>query len=91
MARVDRMRIVVDVPELDAVRVTKGMAATARFQALEGKEFKGTVARTSGALDRNARTLRVEIDLANPDGTLLPGMYANVTLTPKTAEPKKKE
>jgi len=36
----------------------------------------GTVTRTSWALDTNARTLRVQIDLPNPEGRLRPGMFA---------------
>ncbi len=91
LARVDRMRLVVDVPERDAVNATKGMAAAIRFDAIEGKVLKAAVSRTSGALDERARTLRIEIDLPNSDGKLLPHMYAYVTLTPKTAEVKKKE
>jgi membrane fusion protein, multidrug efflux system len=91
VARVDLMRVLVQVPETDALLVEKGTPANLRFTALPDQEFKGTVARTAGALDPKARTLRVEIDLPNPDGKLMWGMYANVILMPKTGEAKKKE
>ena len=39
-------------------------------------DFQGTVTRTSWALNIKSRTLRAEIDLANPESRLLPGMYA---------------
>jgi multidrug efflux pump subunit AcrA (membrane-fusion protein) len=41
---------------------------------------RGTVTRIAMALDPATRTMRVEIDLPNPDEKLLPGMYAQVTL-----------
>ena len=91
LARIDRMRIVVQVPELDAVHVASGMKAALSFRAIQGKEFTASVTRTAGALDPASRTLRVEIDLANPEGRLLPGMYAEVVLTPNAVEPKKKQ
>jgi hypothetical protein len=43
------------------------------------------VARTSRAINARARTLRVEVDLQNKDGSLLPGLYVKVAfaLPPK--------
>ena len=38
------------------------------------------MARTANALDPASRTLLVEIHVPNPDGALLPGMYARVDL-----------
>ncbi len=78
--RRDTMRIIVDVPETDAVWVAKGTKATVRVLALQGREFPGVVARTSYALDRATRTLVAEIDLANPQDQLRPGMYVHATL-----------
>jgi RND family efflux transporter MFP subunit len=74
----DTVRVFVDVPEADAGLVRDGMEAKVRAQ---GKEFAGTVTRTSGFLDPRTRTLRTEIDLPNKDGALLPGTYAYATLT----------
>ncbi len=83
VARIDRVHVIVQIPENDSVLVVKGMQAAIRFPALKGQEFKGTVARTAVALDPKSRTLHVEIDLENPDGKLRPGMYGTVVLTPK--------
>jgi RND family efflux transporter MFP subunit len=77
---VDPMRVFVHVPELEAVWMRKGLVARVRSDALGGREFEGTVARTAGALDPTNRTLRTEIDLPNPYGELLPGMYVDVTI-----------
>jgi hypothetical protein len=79
------VRIFIDVPETDAGFVKDGDTARIRIQALQGRELTGKVTRNAWALDyspaRVARTLRTEIDLDNPDGSLRPGMYVNVTLT----------
>jgi RND family efflux transporter MFP subunit len=80
VARFDLVTIAVDVPELYAPAVGPGDPVSIRLQALDGRTLKGQVTRTSWALDPRARTLRVEIDLPNPDGTLLPGLYAYATV-----------
>jgi RND family efflux transporter MFP subunit len=77
----DVIRVFVDVPETDASWVAKGAKAKVTIQALKGQVFSGTVARTSYALDRAARTLQAEIDLDNPKDLLRPGMYAFTTIT----------
>lgn len=45
-----------------------------------GLTVRGTVARIATAVDPATRTMRVEIDVPNPDARLLPGTYAQVTL-----------
>ena len=81
MARYDLVRIIVSVPEMYAAAVNPGARALIRLQALDGKEVEGKVARTSWSLDPRNRTLRTEIDLPNPLGSLRPGFYAHVIVT----------
>jgi RND family efflux transporter MFP subunit len=81
--QVDPVRVFVNVPDMEAVWVRDKDAATVRTQGPSGQEFKGMVTRTSRALDPTTRTLRTEIDLPNPEGKLLPGMYVDVTITPQ--------
>lgn len=64
--RTDIIRLVVQVPEYDAPLVKDGAEALIRLQAYRGQEFKAKVTRSSWALDKDARTLRVEIFLDNP-------------------------
>jgi RND family efflux transporter MFP subunit len=78
--RLDRLRIVVGVPEVDASFVQPGDRAEVRIQALEGHTAEGRVSRISWSLDRATRTLRAEVDLENPDVTLRPGLYAYLTI-----------
>jgi multidrug efflux pump subunit AcrA (membrane-fusion protein) len=79
--RHDKMRVVVEVPEVDASWVAKGAKAHIRIQALNWQEFSGQVARTSYSINRTARTLVAEIDLENREDRLRPGMYVVATIT----------
>jgi multidrug efflux pump subunit AcrA (membrane-fusion protein) len=76
VARTDKVRVYVDVPEIEASAVSRGTPARVRIQALGGEEVNAAVTRTSWSLRPQSRTLRAEIDLPNPDARLLPGMYA---------------
>jgi RND family efflux transporter MFP subunit len=79
IARMDIVRVMVDVPEADAAYVSDGVPARIRCQMIKDQDFQGNVTRTSWSLDAKSRTLRAEIDLFNPQGKLRPGMYAYVT------------
>lgn len=78
--RTDKMRVVVQVPEYDAPLVKEGAKAIVKIQSLLDKEIEGKVTRDSWMLNNQARTLRVEIWLDNPNDVLEAGMYANVTI-----------
>jgi HlyD family secretion protein len=79
VARMDIVRVMVDVPEADAAFISDGVPARIRCQMIKDQDFQGKVTRSSWSLDAKARTLRAEIDLPNPQGKLRPGMYAYVT------------
>lgn len=81
VVRTDPVRIFVDVPEVDASFVDKGMMAVIRVQSLQEQELIASVVRVSWALDTLTRTLRAEIDLPNADGRLRPGMYVTARIT----------
>ena len=80
VARMDIVRVFLEVPEAEAMHVHDGMSAAVRVSSARNPEQTGTVKRSSWSLDPKARTLRVEVDLANPERELRPGMYAYVTL-----------
>ena len=79
VARSDKVRIFVDVPEMEAVRIHDGAQGFVHVQALPNRTIEGTVTRTSWALGAN-RTLRTELDVPNPQGLLRPGMYATAEI-----------
>jgi RND family efflux transporter MFP subunit len=82
------MRVFVDVPQSAAADLTSTqLPVEVRAANGSGKVYTAKVARTSEALDQRSRTLRVEVDLDNPQRTLVPGMYVTVGfgLPPKGA------
>jgi membrane fusion protein (multidrug efflux system) len=81
IAAMDPVRVFVQVPQDVAPSVHAGEAGTVTVREYPGRKFAGQVVRASGALDPATRTMTTEIRLANRDGALLPGMYAEVALT----------
>jgi RND family efflux transporter MFP subunit len=74
--RIDPVLFVVGVPEADAAYVATGTRARVRVPALAGRELTARVTRTSWALNSTSRTLMAQIELPNPKGEFVPGMYA---------------
>ena len=68
-----------EVPEAAAALVRPGAAVAARTPALGDKIFTGKVSALLPAVDPTTRTLKARIELANPGGELVPGMFANLT------------
>jgi RND family efflux transporter MFP subunit len=80
VAQIGTLRIMVDVPQSSAPFIRVGQRAEVTLQELGGRKFDGHVSRTASALDAATRTLPAEVQVANPDGVLLPNMYAQVRL-----------
>ena len=74
--RTDIIRIFVEIPEQYANDVRVGSKCTVLARAYRDEPIPAAVTRTSWALNVKSRALRAEIDLPNPGGRLLPGMYA---------------
>ncbi|MEJ7808605.1 MAG: efflux RND transporter periplasmic adaptor subunit [Telluria sp.] len=70
-----------EVPEAAAALVRPGAAVEARTPAFAGKVFTGKVSALLPEVSPTTRTLKARIELANPGGELVPGMFANVTFT----------
>ncbi len=79
MTQNDPMRVFVEVPQSAAADL---MAGNSEVSVLTNdgvaRSFTGKVARTSQALNSQARTLRVEVDIPNKERVLVPGMYVKV-------------
>jgi len=73
-------RLVIPVPETYVSSVSLGDAVSVRVPALN-QIFPGKVARFASDVHQQTRTMHTEVDVQNPKGTLLPGLYAEVTLT----------
>lgn len=74
------VRVQVAVPGSEAPFIKDGLPTQVTVNALPGRVFNGTVTRYAHALDEATKTLLTEVDIRNPDGALLPGMFANVKL-----------
>jgi RND family efflux transporter MFP subunit len=79
MVQLQTLRFHVPVPESFVPSIKGGMEAKLSFDAHPGKSFAGKISRTSNSVDPASRTMLVEVRVPNPDGLLLPGMYAQVT------------
>lgn len=80
LAQVDPLRVYVYVPQTYAQRIKAGDPVSVTQNEMPGQVFKGTVARTAGAIDAATRTLQIEVNLPNHDGKLLAGAYVQVAL-----------
>jgi membrane fusion protein, multidrug efflux system len=80
VAQTDTLSVYVTVPEDYAAAVAIGKPAVVTVPALPGDTLRGQVVRTAGSLDPSARTLLTEVQVVNPAGVFLPGMYADVQL-----------
>jgi len=80
IASTDPMQAYVDVPQVYAPSVRVGAEGKVAVRNFRGRVFTGRITRTAGALDPASRTLRTEVDLPNPKGELLAGMYVDVSL-----------
>lgn len=81
VARVDSVRVKLDLPMAQVRWLNQeDRAVLDQINVLPGRSFEGTVTRSSGALNKDSRMMRVEIDLKNPKRELLPGYYGYVTL-----------
>jgi RND family efflux transporter MFP subunit len=80
VARIDTVRAFVDVPEPEVPFVDAADRATLDVVSIPGRRFEGQVTRFAGALDPGSRTMRTEVDVPNPDGSLRPGMYGTMTI-----------
>ena len=81
-AHVNRLRILVSVPDGYANSIRPGETATLRFQEFPSAQFSGMVTRTASSIDQNTRTLLTEVQVDNRNGQLLNGMYTVVTFGP---------
>ncbi len=78
LARIDRLRVQVMVPQSEAPLIRVGLPCALHVAEFGERRIPAVVRRTATALDPSTRTLLTEVEVANPAGKLLPGMYAIV-------------
>ncbi|HWC97487.1 MAG TPA: efflux RND transporter periplasmic adaptor subunit [Candidatus Sulfopaludibacter sp.] len=75
---VDRLRLVVPVPEADVGGIVQGARVAFTVPAYPTETFTGTVRRIARSMDAKTRSMPVELDVMNPQGKLAAGMYPAV-------------
>jgi RND family efflux transporter MFP subunit len=80
VAEWDKMRTIVPVPDRDVPYCHVGDPASVELDALAGRTFHGQISRVSESEDLKDRTMRVEIDLPNPDLVLRDGMFGRALI-----------
>lgn len=76
----DRYRLVIPVPESYVRYIKIGDTAQVKVPALD-RTYSGKVARFSVDVKEDTRTMHTEVDIYNTDKKLLPGLYAEATLS----------
>jgi RND family efflux transporter MFP subunit len=79
LSQEDLYRLVIPVPEAYVRYIRIGDPVNVQVPALN-RTFPGKVARFSTDVTASTRTMHTEVDVANPEGVLLPGVYAEATL-----------
>ncbi|MDE2376445.1 efflux RND transporter periplasmic adaptor subunit [Bradyrhizobium sp.] len=77
----------VDVAERDLGAIAVGQPVTIRARSFPARSFTGTIAVIYPQVNRETRTARLRIELANPDSALLPDMYVDAEIDTADSAP----
>jgi RND family efflux transporter MFP subunit len=84
IAQIEKLRVFVNVPQAFAASVRAGLPVNVRVRGHLDEPVTASVTRTASALDPGTRTLLAQVDIPNPSGRLMPGMfvYVDFKITP---------
>jgi RND family efflux transporter MFP subunit len=74
------VKVMINVSENDLQLIKSGMPVDVTFDAFAGETFTGKIARVYPTVDTSTRTFQVEVQIANRDERILPGMFARVEI-----------
>jgi membrane fusion protein, copper/silver efflux system len=72
--------VLADVAERDLGAITVGQTAIVKPRAYAGRTFTGKIMLVYPMINKQTRTARVRIELANPGNLLMPDMYTDVEI-----------
>jgi membrane fusion protein, copper/silver efflux system len=81
---IDTVWVNAEIPESLAAMVKPGSAIEAHAPSSPGTLFKGKVGAILPEVNAATRTLKARIELGNPRGELVPGMFVTVNLLPQS-------
>lgn len=87
MQSVDPIYADFTVTELDFGRIKVGQEVEAKVATYGTETFKGKVKTSDARVDQGSRMVTIRGEIQNPEGRLVPGMYAEVTVTVGDAQP----
>lgn len=87
LADISVVWVLAEVPEYEIGGVAPGARAEVRVRSLPSRRFEGRVGLIYSEVSPDTRTVKVRIELANPDGALLADMYADVEIEAGPAAP----
>ncbi|GGI21962.1 efflux RND transporter periplasmic adaptor subunit [Bradyrhizobium guangdongense] len=87
IADISMVWALIDVAERDLGNIAVGQPVTVRARSFAGRSFTGKIAVVYPQVNRDTRTVRVRIELANPDAMLLPDMYVDADIDTAGAAP----
>jgi Cu(I)/Ag(I) efflux system membrane fusion protein len=87
IADISMVWALVDVAERELGNIAVAQPVTIRARSFPGRTFSGTIAVIYPQVNRETRTARVRIELANPDTALLPDMYIDAEIGTADAAP----
>ncbi len=79
LSQLSTLRLSLPVPESLASSIRVGQPVEVRVTSLQ-RSFDGRVSRFASRIDPSTRTMITEVDVPNPNGVILPGQYAEVSL-----------
>lgn len=74
----------ISITEKDAAHILRGQPATIETEAFPGRVFDGRVARIASVFDPDTNTTEAEVEVANSEALLKPGMFADVVVNYRT-------
>ncbi len=87
LADLSNVWVIAEAPENSLGVAKPGATARITLNAFPGKTFEGKVTFVYPEVSMTTRTVKVRIELPNPDGQLLPGMFASVEVASPLGPP----
>jgi RND family efflux transporter MFP subunit len=78
VAQIDKLRVFDNVPQAFAASLRAGLPVNVRVRGHLDEPVAASVTRSASALDPGTRTLLTQVDIPNPSGRLMPGMFVYV-------------
>ncbi|MBD3183700.1 HlyD family efflux transporter periplasmic adaptor subunit [Candidatus Poribacteria bacterium] len=86
IADLSNLWLLADIYEYEMPWVSVGQDVIITIQSMPGKEFHGSVIFIYPYMDNKTRTVKIQVEVPNPDGELRPGMYATVRVKSTLAQ-----